>query len=146
MSKDNYVYPAILTYDDDGISVEFPDLPGCLTCGQSVQEAFSSATEALSLHLYGMEEDNDVIPEPSSLTDLQSKIKENQVLILIEVWMPVFRDKMDNKATSTTVTIPRWLKTLAEKEKINFSYELQDTLKNKLGVFSPPSRQTKKNL
>ena len=35
MKKDCYVYPAIFPYSDDGISVEFPDLPGCLTCADT---------------------------------------------------------------------------------------------------------------
>lgn len=32
MPKDRYVFPAIFDYGDDGISIEFPDLPGCLPC------------------------------------------------------------------------------------------------------------------
>ena len=41
--KDKYIYPAIFDYADDGISVEFPDLPGCLTFGDSEEEAFMAA-------------------------------------------------------------------------------------------------------
>ena len=43
MKKDCYVYPAIFTYEDDGISVEFPDLPGCLTCVDTTEEAIKMA-------------------------------------------------------------------------------------------------------
>ena len=59
MKKDCYVYPAIFTYEDDGISVEFPDLPGCLTCVDTTEEAIKMAKEALGLHLYGIEEENE---------------------------------------------------------------------------------------
>lgn len=37
--QNRYVYPAIFDYAEGGISIEFPDLPGCLTCGHSEQEA-----------------------------------------------------------------------------------------------------------
>ena len=46
MKQDFYTYPAIFYYDPDGISVEFPDLPGCLTCADSTEEAFRRAREA----------------------------------------------------------------------------------------------------
>ena len=59
MRKDFYSYPAIFYYDEDGVSVEFPDLPGCLTCAHSTEEAFRCAREAMGLHLCGMEDDGD---------------------------------------------------------------------------------------
>ncbi|MBU5317909.1 type II toxin-antitoxin system HicB family antitoxin, partial [Clostridium bornimense] len=37
-------------YDTDGISIEFPDLPGCLTCGDDIDEAIKTAKECLGLH------------------------------------------------------------------------------------------------
>jgi predicted RNase H-like HicB family nuclease len=45
--KDRYIYPAILSFDADGISVEFPDLPGCYTCGSTQDEAYDMAKDAL---------------------------------------------------------------------------------------------------
>nr|WP_290912190.1 type II toxin-antitoxin system HicB family antitoxin [Anoxybacillus sp.] len=51
MKKDRYIYPAIFDYDSDGICVEFPDLPGCFTCGDKEEEALQMAKEALALHL-----------------------------------------------------------------------------------------------
>nr|WP_223156833.1 type II toxin-antitoxin system HicB family antitoxin [Thermosediminibacter oceani] len=65
MKKDVYVYPAIFTYAEDGISIEFPDLPGCLPCAKTTEEAIKNAKEAMALHLWGMEKDGDPIPEPS---------------------------------------------------------------------------------
>ena len=41
--KDKYIYPAIFDFDEDGITVTFPDLPGCITCGDSQEEAFKNA-------------------------------------------------------------------------------------------------------
>lgn len=132
MRKDYYTYPAIFTFDSDGISVEFPDLPGCLTCGDTEEEAYSAAKEALALHLYGMEQDKEEIPEPSKLKGLT--LEENQIFALINVWMVPFRDEMRNKAVKKTLTIPKWLDEVATANKVNFSRILQDALMNYLGI------------
>lgn len=63
--KDFFTFPAIFQVADDGISITFPDLPGCLPCADTMEDAFANAKEALQLHLYGMEEDSEPIPEPS---------------------------------------------------------------------------------
>ena len=69
--QDRYVYAAIFDYADDGISVEFPDLPECLTNGKTDVEALQSAKEALGLHLWEMEIDHDPIPEPTPIKSIQ---------------------------------------------------------------------------
>jgi predicted RNase H-like HicB family nuclease len=130
--KDRCIYPAIFDYAVDGISVEFPDLPGCLTCGQSDEDALAMAKEALSLHIYGMEVDKDTIPVPSKASSI--RCKENQVIVLIEIWMKPFRDEMKNRSVKKTLTIPKWLDDLALENKVNFSHVLQDALKEYLGV------------
>jgi predicted RNase H-like HicB family nuclease len=50
--------------------VSFPDFPGCITAGKTLEEAHRLAAEALSLHIAGMMEDKEVIPEPSTLDAL----------------------------------------------------------------------------
>ena len=46
-----------------GVSV--PDLPGCITAGDTIAEALTMAKEAIELHLEGMLDDSLEIPEPS---------------------------------------------------------------------------------
>jgi predicted RNase H-like HicB family nuclease len=48
-----------------GYSVYFPDLPGCISYGEDLEDAQKQAAEALGLHIYGMEKDGDEIPVPS---------------------------------------------------------------------------------
>lgn len=132
MKKDNYIFPAILSFDDDGISVEFPDLPGCLTFGDSTQEAINRAKEALALHIYGMEEDNELIPEPTDIKNL--KLESNQIPVLIDVIMTIYRRAIENQAVKKTLTIPQWLNKEAIKHDVNFSQILQDALKEYLGL------------
>lgn len=92
MFKNHYVFPSIISYDEDGISVEFPDLPGCYTCADNTETAISRAQEALALHISSMEDDNEDIPSPSSIDSIQ--LVKSQAIILIDVWMPVYRDKI----------------------------------------------------
>ena len=45
-----------------------------------------------------------------------------------------YKQKHDNRSVKKTLSIPRWLDTLAEREGVNFSNVLQKALKEKLGV------------
>lgn len=130
--KDEYVFPAIFYYDDDGISIEFPDLPGCMPCAQSTEEAVKNAKEALGVHLYGMEKDNDDIPDPTDVKDID--VEEGGVLMLVDVYMPVVRDRINNKYVKKTLTLPYWLNAEAERNGVNFSGVLQEALKNYLHI------------
>ena len=131
MYPNYYAYPAILYYDPDGISIEFPDLPGCLPCGQTTEEAFHNAKEALGVHLYGMEQDGEPIPAPTQLQGLHPE--EGGVVTLVEVFMPSIRDRAQNRVVKKTLTIPAWLNREAEAAHVNFSQVLQDALKKYLG-------------
>lgn len=52
--------------------VSFPDFPGCITAGATIDEAKDMAQEALELHIEGMQEDGDAIPAPMLLEDVVS--------------------------------------------------------------------------
>lgn len=43
MPKDHYIFLAIFDFAEDGISIEFPDLPGCLPCAHHTEEALKNA-------------------------------------------------------------------------------------------------------
>lgn len=61
-------YIAIIHKDaDSDYGVSFPDFPGCVSAGHTLDEARSMAAEALSMHIQGMAEDGMAIPEPSTL-------------------------------------------------------------------------------
>ncbi|MEK5096712.1 MULTISPECIES: type II toxin-antitoxin system HicB family antitoxin [Bacillus] len=136
MKKDRYIYPALFDYDNDGITVTFPDLPGCITCGDTDEEALTMAKEAMALHLYGLEQDGDEIPQPTSSKDIETE--DSQIIVLIETWMPPFRHEMENAAVKKTLTIPRWMDDIAKEHKINYSHLLQDAIKEHLGIYKNP--------
>ena len=54
---------------DYGMS--FPDFPGCITAGSSLEEARSLAAQALAFHVAGMRLDGEAIPKPSTLDELR---------------------------------------------------------------------------
>lgn len=131
--KHSYAYLAIFDFADDGISVEFPDLPGVFTCGESEEEAFQNASEALGLHLFGLEEDGDEIPQPRKIVDLNLDYT-HQAAILITVNMPLVRARVKRASVKKTLTIPKYLNDLGELNGVNFSLVLQEALKEKFDI------------
>lgn len=127
---DYYAYPAYLYYEPDGISIAFPDLPGCLPCASTTEEAFQNAREALGLHLFGMEQNREEIPAPTPIQDLEPD--NNAVLSIIQVFMPAIRERMNNRVVKKTLTIPSWLNSAAMEQGLNLSQVLQDALKDQL--------------
>jgi predicted RNase H-like HicB family nuclease len=68
--------------------VSFPDFPGCVTAGQSVDEAKDFAQEALSLHIQGMIEDGDQLPAPSKLEDIMAEPDYADAVAFLVVSVP----------------------------------------------------------
>lgn len=68
--------------------VSFPDFPGCISAGSSLDEARQFAVEALALHIDGMIEDGDAVPPPSSLeTIMADRINRDGVAVLVDAQM-----------------------------------------------------------
>ncbi|MDE0941874.1 MAG: type II toxin-antitoxin system HicB family antitoxin [Alphaproteobacteria bacterium] len=63
-------YTAFVRKDGDSCyGVDFPDFPGCVSAGDTIEEAITNAHEALSAHIAFMQSDNDLIPAPTSTED-----------------------------------------------------------------------------
>lgn len=130
--KDRYTFPAVLTYEEGReIAVTFPDL-GVATSGEYDADALSSARELLGCVLCGMEEDGEVIPEPTPLSQIALEPKESTALV--DVYMPTVRLAQSNKAVNRTITLPAWLNALAVERGVNFSQTLQNALRAQLQV------------
>lgn len=115
-----------------GFSIDFPDLPGCISAGDTVEEAMTMVREALSLHLFGLIEDNESIPHASDL--LKIKQEKNAFLTLVEGRPDLIGEIIRNKAVKKTLIIPYWMNEEAERLHINFSQVLQDAVKEKIGI------------
>lgn len=120
-------YLAILEPGEDGsYGISFPDLPGCFSYGENLAHAGQMAAEAASLHVYGLEQDGDEIPTPS--LSLPKDEIEGMVVMPITIHPDLYRAKRDNERIKTNITLPAWLKRIAEEQKVNYSRLLETAL------------------
>jgi len=139
---ERYLYVALFERNENGsYTVTFPDLPGCITEGDNFHDAQLMAKEALELHLYGMEEDNDPIPEAS---DPEVHCASGKLVNMIEANMLLTRMEMDNKRVTKHCTLPKWLIKAGESQKLNFSHILEVGLYHELGIEKVIHNQQKK--
>lgn len=94
-------YIALIHKDaDSDFGVSFPDFPGCITAGSTLDEARAMAEEALAFHVEGMLEDGEAIPEPSSLTDIMADTQNRDgVAVLVAL-------KAEPKTVRVNITLP----------------------------------------
>lgn len=96
-------YIALIHKDaDSDYGVSFPDLPGCVTAGSTLDEAADMAQEALALHLNGMRENGVVIPEPRSLEATRNDPDAQGALAVIAVRAPT----QAPKSVRINITLP----------------------------------------
>ena len=123
------IYPAVFYPFSDGsggYTVEFPDLPGCVTEGNDLEEAFEMAIDAASGWVLDELEEGNEIPKASAYADV--KPRENGQVNIVLLDMDKYAEQYGEKAVRKNVTIPAWLNTFAEKRMINFSQVLQEAI------------------
>lgn len=134
--QETYVYPVLINSQiiDDVYYVTVPGFPGgdeCCTYGESFEEAIDMAEDWVALNIMEFEDDEKPIIAP----DISKiKVRQDQVLVYLRVWMPLYRAETKHAYTRKNVTIPTTLAMLAEKKKINFSETLANALRNELGI------------
>jgi predicted RNase H-like HicB family nuclease len=125
-------YRAVFEVDENpGISVCFPDVPGCVSWGDAFDHALQTAKEALALHIYGMEKGGELLQEH---TDHIPKTGAGNMVVPGTVCPDMVKDEMNNRREKTTVAMPRWLKEAAEAEGINYSRLLETAIKETLRI------------
>lgn len=123
-----FAYPAVVHKEDNSYWVEFPDLEGCQTFGDTVNESVSNAQEALTGYLLTLLEEGREIAKPS---DISPCTDADCFSILVSCDINQYRD---TKAVKKTLTIPSWLNERAMSMGINFSQVLQEALMQKIRV------------
>jgi predicted RNase H-like HicB family nuclease len=90
MTAKKVYYPAVIDKESDSdFGVSFPDFPGCVSAGRTLDEAVLGAHEALAGHVALMVADGDALPEPSPLEALTAKRDTSTVAItLVPVALP----------------------------------------------------------
>lgn len=125
-----FIYPAIIHDDIDGYWSEFPDLEGCSTQGDSLEELLENASEALEVYLLGLLEDGIKLPAVSPISSFKN-LPENCFTSLISTDVDLSKNI---KSIKKTLTIPAWLNQKALDKGINFSNVLQKALIQELGL------------
>ena len=88
-------YIAFIHKEPDSVyGVSFPDFPGCVSAGDSLDEALQSASEALQGHVQMMEADGDIVPRPRSLDDIaiDASLADERAGAVMSV-VPLIRDR-----------------------------------------------------
>lgn len=121
-------YPALFSKweEGDGYTVEFPDLPGCVTEGASLAEAVEMAEDAASGWVLGELEDGNSIPAASAPNAVRAT--DGEFVSIVALDMDSYAEKYGSKAVRKNLTIPAWLNTFAEEQRISFSQVLTDAL------------------
>lgn len=128
-----YVYPVcIYPGDVSGYTVIVPDLPGCVTEGETLAEALEQATDAASGWVLDELEDGRKAPEASKPEEVKADEYENGIVSVVMLDMDAYAEKYGSKAVRKNCTIPAWLNTAAENAHLNFSQILQNALQEKL--------------
>lgn len=124
------IYPAIFHKEDGAYWVEFPDLTGCQTFGDTLEEVMISAQEALSAYAETLLEQGKKLCEPSDMAGIATQGDSFASLVTCDLDNYMKRAK----AVKKTLTIPQWLDDMAVKEGVNFSGILQNALIDYLHV------------
>lgn len=130
-----YVYPVcIYPGDVSGFTVVVPDLPGCVTEGETLISALEQAIDAASGWVLDELEDGKSAPEPSPAESIKADEYPGGSVSVIMLDIDAYAEKYGSKAVRKNCTIPAWLNTAAEKAHINFSQVLQSALQDKLNI------------
>lgn len=122
------LYPVIFHPEEVGYSVSVPDVEGCYTQGNTMEEAVEMVQEAIGLML----EDMDNFPAPSNAAHIQTEGED--FVVVIPFNREEYQRKHSNKAVKKTLSLPQWLNEEAEAAHINFSGVLQEALKARLNI------------
>lgn len=124
------VYPIILTPTESGYVVFVPDLD-INTEGTDLADAIEMARDAIGIWGISEEDAGRKIPQASGTMPHPA---ENEIVTLVDIDFTAYRRANDLRTIRKNVTLPSWLNDLAERNGVNFSQVLQESLKERLHV------------
>jgi predicted RNase H-like HicB family nuclease len=129
-----YTYPACFYPDKEvgGFTVDFPDLLGCVTEGDTMDEALYMAEDAACGWILTSLEEGKPLPPATDYREV--KADADGFVNLMRLDIDTYAKKYSKKPVNKNCTIPTWLNTLAESKGVNFSQTLQEGLKQRLGL------------
>ena len=126
------IFPAVFhEAEEGGYWITFPDFRYITTQGETVNEAYEMAIDALFLAITTMPK-GETLPKPS--TPNKIKTEKNDSIVLIDFDIEEYSRRMNLKSVKKTLSIPGWLNEAAISAGLNFSSVLQKGLKQELGL------------
>ena len=124
------IYPAVLTALDNGeYVIKVPDVSGCVTTGDSLDDALDSIRDALCGCLCVLEDEGIPLPAPSAPADVS---EEGSTVVLVDVDLIRYREETDTRSVRKNVSMPAWMATLADRHNLNCSQLLQKAIRKEL--------------
>lgn len=122
------IYPAIFYQfeNGNGYTVEVPDLPGCVSEGDTLADAILMGTDAASGWILDELEDGNEIPSASCASELQPE--EGGIVNLLVLDMDAYAEKYGSKSVRKNITIPAYMDTYLENHGMSLSKVVQDAI------------------
>lgn len=79
-----FVYPAIVHFANNSLWLEFPNLVGCTTFGDNIEEVYDNAMEAMEVYILSSLENNISLPNATDFKELKSNIDDNSFITYIK--------------------------------------------------------------
>ena len=126
-------YPIVMEKDGEGFIVSIPDFRHN-TQGDSIQDAIEMARDAIGIVGIHMEDSGELLPEASSLAQVQKDAPEGAMVSFVDIDFTEYRRKNELRTVKKNCTVPSWLCYEAERAGVNFSAVLQAGLKRELHI------------
>lgn len=140
-------YPAVFlkNKESDGYTILFPDLPGCISCGDDVKEALYMANDALGCFLFDDYAKLEDLPKSLKLEEIDIKDSldegdeeylslEGSFKSYVGLDLTDYVKKHGNQKVKKNVTIPSYLNEMGKASKINFSKILTEALEREFEI------------
>lgn len=126
MTPKRVAYRAVFKREANGIFVTFPELKGCMTQGETIEDAIFMARDALGLFLIKRIERGFDLPPANTAFVFEKSSDDSTFTQFIDVDLREYVHS--SKPVKKTLSIPEWLNAIAEQHEINYSMVLKKAL------------------
>ena len=127
-----FYYPAVFQKEEVGYSVWVPDIQGCVSQGDTFDEAMEYIKDAIGICLDLIVQNGNVPPKATEPNGIE--LEPDQLVAVVSFDFDEYQKKHGEKSVKKTLTVPAWLNTLSERKNINFSQVLQNALIHELQI------------
>lgn len=127
-----FYYPSVFQKEEVGYSVWVPDIQGCVSQGDTFDEAMEYIKDAIGICLDLIVQNGNVPPKATEPNGIE--LEPDQFVAVVSFDFDEYQKKHGEKSVKKTLTVPAWLNTLSERKNINFSQVLQNALIHELQI------------